>query len=182
MWNEILNNGGTLALIGVVVGFLLSEVSSTYKRCKDRSSAKIGLLDEVCFNYKQTKNKIDILAHAVTALSDKKFLSTKCTKYSTLEFEHLYHIALPKLNQLEKDNYRHLNGFYLTIDRLLDGFDESFKGDLDNMEARSTNLDTVYKAGIVQLENIKSALELSLGLSSNLLGGNPLEIFNESNV
>lgn len=61
MWCEIINNGGILAILGVVVGFLLSEVSSIVKKHIERKDAKNTLLDEVRFNHKQTENKIDIL-------------------------------------------------------------------------------------------------------------------------
>ncbi len=179
MWNEILNNGGILALAGVVIGFLLSEISGAYKKRSERIDSKNALLDEVRFNHEQTKNKIDILNQAILALKKEHFLSTKCAKYSTTEFEKLYHIALPKLSKLEKDNLRHLNSFYTTIDKLLDDFDASFKNDLDNATNRHNTLESVYEAAIIQLENIKESLSMSLNLSSRLLQGNPLPIFND---
>jgi len=177
MWNEILNNRGVLALAGVVVGFLLSEISSAYKNHKEREDAKDALLDEVRFNHEQTINKIDILNQAITALKKQRFLSTKCAKYSTAEFEALYHVALPKLTKLQKDNLRHLNSFYTIIDKLLDGFDESFKNDIDNTKNRQNTLESVYEAAVIQLDDIKDSLSASLDLSSNLLSGNPLPVF-----
>ena len=178
MWNEILNNGGILALAGVVVGFLLSEISGAYKKHREREDSKEALLDEVRFNHEQTINKIDILNQAIAALKQNRFLSTKCAKYSTTEFESLYHVALPKLTRLQKDNLRHLNSFYITIDKLLDCFDESFKNDIDNASNRQNTLESVYEAAIIQLENIKESLSASLKLSSHLVEGNPLPIFN----
>ncbi|WP_456426974.1 hypothetical protein [Rhodocaloribacter sp.] len=178
MWNEILNNGGILALAGVVIGFLLSEISGAYKKHREREDSKVALLDEVRFNHEQTINKIDILNQAIDALKKERFLSTKCAKYSTTEFESLYPLALPKLTRLQRDNLRHLNSFYITIDKLLDSFDESFKNDIDNAEIRRNTIESVYQAAIIQLENIKNSLSASLELSSRLLEGNPLPIFN----
>jgi hypothetical protein len=177
MWNEIINNGGILALVGVIIGFLLSEFSGAYKKHKERKDSKASLLDEVRFNLEQTKNKIDILNQAISALKRERFLSTKCAKYSTTEFENLYHTALPKLNALEKDNLRHLNSFYLIIDKLLDEFDESLKNDIDNAEARQNTLESVYKTAIIHLESVRDSLSVSLDLSTNFLKGNPLPIF-----
>lgn len=179
MWCEIINNGGIIALVGVIVGFLLSEVSGIYKKHNERTDAKNSLYDEIRFNQEQTKNKIDILNQAISALKNERFLSTKCAKYSTTEFENLYHIAIPKLSNLEKDNLRHLNSFYLTIDNLLSGFDESFKNDLDNTEVRKNTLESIYEAGVIQLDNIRESLKTSLNLSSGYLKGEPLPIFNE---
>ena len=179
MWCEIINNGGLLAILGVVVGFLLSEVSSIVKKHIERKDAKNTLLDEVRFNHKQTEHKIDILNQAIFALRSKKFLSTKCAKYSTTEFEKLYHIAIQKLSNLERDNLRHLNSLYLAIDNLLNGFDESFKNDLDNIEVRENTLDSIYESEIIQLDNIRESLKISLTLSSGYLKGKPLPIFNE---
>ncbi len=70
-----------------------------------------------------------------------------------------------------------MNSFYTTIDKLLDVFDESFKNDLDNAANRHNTLESVYEAAIIQLENIKESLSMSLNLSSHLLQGNPLPIF-----
>jgi len=178
MWKEIINNGGILALAGVVVGFLLSEAAGAYKKHKERIDCKNSLLDETRFNHEQTKNKIQILNDVIGALNKERFLSTKCANYSTVEFENLYHISIPKLSVLEKDNLRHLNGFYLTIDKLLDGFDESFKNDIDNAKNRQNTIESVYTAAIIQIENIKESLVMSLELSSALLKNKPLPIFN----
>jgi len=179
MLDEIINNTGILALAGVIIGFLLFEITGAYKKNKERKDCKRSLLDEVHFNHEQTRNKIAILNDAIGALQKEMFLSTKCAKYSTTEFENLYHIAIPKLSTLEKDNLRYLNSFYITIDKLLDGFDESFKNDIDNAKTRENTIASVYVAAIVQMENIRDSLSVSLGLSSNLINNKPLPIFNE---
>ena len=88
-------------------------------------------------------------------------------------------VALPKLTVLEKDNLRHLNSFYLTIDKLLDGFDESFKNDIDNWQTRQNTLESVYKPAVIQLKDIRESLSSSLNISSNFLKGKPLTIFSE---
>lgn len=180
MWDKTMNNRGILALAGVVIGFLLSEIAGAYKKYREREDCKNSLLDETRFNHEQTKNKIDILEQAIDALNEKRVLSTKCAKYSTIEFENLYHIAMPKLSILEKDNLRHLNSFYLTIDKLLDRFDESFKNDIDNAQTRKNSIESVYVAANIQLENIRNSLSKSLELSSNLINKTPLPIFNRA--
>ncbi len=177
MWKEILNNSGILALIGVFIGFFLSEITNIFKKNKERKDSKSSLLDEVRFNHEQTKNKIDILKQAIAALEEQRFLSTKCAKYSTYEFEHLYHIALPKLSVLERDNLRHLNSYYREIDNILDGFDQSFKNDIDNARIGKNTFGSVYKAAETQLKDVRDSLEKSLEISSNLLKGKPLAIF-----
>lgn len=177
MWCNILNNEAIIALAGVVVGFVLSEVSSSCKKYKERKDCKKALFDEVRFNHEQSLNKIDILSQAIAALRKEHFLSTKCSKYSTTEFDNLYHIALPMLDELQRDNLRHLNSYYKTIDDLLDGFDETIKNDLDNASNRHNTFESVYEAAVVQLDSIKQSLTTSTELSSRLLGGNPLPIF-----
>jgi len=179
MCSEIFSSDGIIALAGVVVGFLLSEGSSTYKKYIERKDSKKALFDEVRFNHQQTINKIDILNKVIDALNQKRFLSTKCGKYSTAEFENLYPVALPRLSRLERDNLRHLNSFFITIDRLLDGFDESFKSDIDNASNRQNTIESVYEAAIIQLDDIKQSLSINLSLSSRLLEENPLPIFSD---
>jgi len=179
MWNEIKDSGGIFALAGVVLGFLLSEIAGAYKKHKERKDSKDSLFDEVRFNREQTIDKINILNQAISALKRERFLSIKCAKYSIIEFENLYHVALPKLTTIQKDNLRHLNSFYLAIDKLLDGFDESFKNDIDNAQNRQNTIESVFEAAVIQLDDIKESLSVSLNLSSNLLKGNPLPIFSK---
>ncbi len=150
------------------------------KKCLDGGGHyKTSLYDEVRFNYEQTKNKIDILNQAISALKSQKFLSTKCSKYSTIEFENLYHIALPNLSIVERDNLRHLHGFYVTIDKLLDRFDETLKNDIDNSQTRKNTIEYVYTASVTKLEDIKNSLIKSLNLSSGLIKNEPISIFPE---
>lgn len=167
----------TSALFGVVVGFVLSEFSNLYKKYKEENNCIEAIYDEARFNYNRTKDKIDILNKAILALIDREFLPTKCAKYSTQEFENMYHVAINRLSTVEKDNFRHLNGFYLTIDAILDGFEDSFKADIDNASIRNNSLESVYDAAIIQLEDIKQSLLNSLILSSRLLDKKPMQIF-----
>jgi hypothetical protein len=177
MCSEILSNKGIIAIGGVVVGFLLSELSNAYKKSKERKDSKEAIFDEVRFNQEQTKNKIDILKQSIEALKQKRFLSIKCVKYSTTEYDNLYHIALPKLSLDQRDNLRHLHGFFIAIDKLLDSFEESFKSDIDNASNRDNTLESVYDAAITQLSEIKQSLSENMELSVHLLEGNPLQIF-----
>ena len=91
----------------------------------------------------------------------------------------MYHVAIKNLTTIEKDNFRHLIGFYVTIDKMLDAFDESFKNDLDNASNRKNILDSVYDAAIIQLSDIKQSLSNSLQLSLHLLENKPLQIFRD---
>ena len=59
----------------------------------------------------------------------------------------------------------------------MDGFDESFKNDIDNAQIRQNTLESVYKAAATQLKDVRESLEKSLEISSNLLKGEPLSIF-----
>ena len=92
------------------------------------------MIDEVRFNHERTKDNISILDQAINTLDKKQFLSIQCARYSTIEFDHLYHIAMPVLNPLEKDNFRHLNSFYKEIDLIFGAFDEEFKHDIDSLK------------------------------------------------
>ena len=48
MCDEILNNDGVIALIGVGFGILLSEILAKYKKHIERKDSKASLFDEVC--------------------------------------------------------------------------------------------------------------------------------------
>ena len=130
----ILNQSGFWTIIGLVVGFLLAEISAKVKKSKEQNECKNALIDETEFNHEQTKQKISILDQAIVSLKNRQFLSTQCASYSTIEFDNLYHRAIPKLKSLEKDNLRHFNSFYKKIDFILSTFDQEFKNDIDNCE------------------------------------------------
>lgn len=164
-------------ILGVIIGFGLAELSAIIKKHNERKDCKNALIDEVRFNHEQTKNKISILDQTIHALNQKKFLSTQCATYSTMEFDNLYHIAIPVLHQLEKDNFRHLNSFYKKIDSILGAFDQEFKNDIDNIEIRQNNIDSIYESAAVKLGDIRDSLVKNLELTDSLLNGTPKHIF-----
>ena len=179
MLEEIINSNTFNALAGVVVGFFLSFISDFCSRKREQTGAREALFDEVRFNSEHSKNKIKILDQAIAALEEKKFLSTKSVHYSTSEFTGLYQKALPKLSNLERDNFRHLNSLHTTIDRFLYSFDESLKDDLNNAVTRKNTFESVYQGAAIQLTDIKKALKDSIFLSERLLSGSPVTIFQD---
>jgi len=175
----ILNQSGFWTIIGIVIGFLLAEISAKIKKFKEQKECKNALIDEIKFNHEQTKNKISILDQSIVSLKNGKFLSTQCASYSTIEFDNLYHRAIPKLKSLGKDNLRHFNSFYKKIDFILSTFDQEFKNDIDNGETRNTPMDSVYGVAVIRLEDIRDSLKASLDLTKALLQGSPKPIFNK---
>lgn len=175
----ILNQSGLWTIIGIVIGFFLAEVSTKIKKCKEQKECKNALIDEIKFNHEQTKNKILILDQTIASLKDGQFLSTQCASYSTIEFDNLYHKAIPNLKSLEKDNLRHFNSFYKKIDFILCTFDQEFKNDIDNCENRNTPMDSIYGVAIIRLEDIRNSLNASLDLTNALIEGSPRPIFNK---
>lgn len=176
---EIISDAAPV-LAGVIVGFILSLAYNARKEQKLRNDCKKSLFDEVRFNHEITKNKIDILDQAISELKQTRFLPIKCVAYSTIEYRNLYHIALPKLTALEKDNLRHLNSFYLTIDEFLDEFDESFKNNFGRPINSELDKRIVKNMATTKLKDMKESLSKNLELSSYLLKGKPLPIFKES--
>ena len=177
MVKEILDHNGTWTVIGLLLGFLLSEGSAFIREKVKVNRCVKSLRDEVRFNHHQTINKIDILGQVIEALKTQQFLSTQCASYSTIDFDINYAIATGALSKLEKDNLRHFNGFYKKIDQILSEFDAVFKSDIDNYETRKNTLDSVYQASVIQLENVSFSLEQSLKLSESFINGSPKEIF-----
>jgi len=166
-------------ILGVIIGFGLAELSAIIKKHNERKDCKNALIDEVRFNQEQTKNKISILDQTIHDLKQKKLISTQCATYSTIEFDNLYHIAIPVLHPLEKDNFRHLNSFYKKIDSILGAFDQEFKNDIDNFEMRQNTIDSIYESAAVKLGDIRDSLTMNLELTKSLLNGTPNPIFIE---
>ena len=179
MCTEIFNHNGTWTILGIFIGFGLAELSAIIKKHNERKDCKNALLDEVRFNQEQSKDKISILDQTINAFEQKKFLSTQCPTYSTIEFDNLYHIAIPVLCPLEKDNLRHLNIFYKKIDSILAAFDQEFKSDIDNCETRQNTIDSIYESAALKLMDIRKSLALNLELTNGLLNGSPKPIFVE---
>jgi hypothetical protein len=175
--SELLEHRGLWTLLGVLVGFGFTEISSRVKKRRERIDCKAALLDEVRFNLEQSKDKIDILDQVIRALSEKEFLSTKCGRYSTTEFNSFFYITVPILTNVEKDNLRHLNSFYLKIDALLDEFDSQFRSDIEGSEKRDATIESVYKGHIIQLTDIRDSVSTHISLSEKLMSGEPVDLF-----
>jgi hypothetical protein len=174
---EILNKSEFWAIIGIVIGFLLAEFSALIKKFYEQKECKKALIEEIRFNHNQTEQKIDVLNQSIESLREEKYLKLTCATYSTIEFDNLYHKAIPTLEPLEKDNLRFFNSFYKTIDHILRTFDQEFKCDLDNCDKRNIPMKEIYESAITQLEDVRKSLVSSLDLSGALLKGSPKPIF-----
>jgi len=64
---EIFNQSGTWTIIGVIIGFLLVEISAKIKQCEEQKEYKKALIEEVKFNHEQTKDKISTLDQSIAA-------------------------------------------------------------------------------------------------------------------
>ena len=180
--SNIIDKSALHAFVGVILGFAGSEVTQFFKRYREGRTAKEALFDEARFNCEQSKDKIDIITQAIAALEHKRFLPIKCGKFSTIDFENMYHLAIYKLKTKERDNFRHLYSFYKAMDEIIDNFEELFKNDIDNVVARNMTLDKVYQANVTRLKDAKEALTTNLELSKELIMGSPRSIYTQEKI
>lgn len=77
--NSFIVNPSFWAIIGVIIGFLLNEISHVIKDFLKKRTVKKVIIEELDSIKYQIDQKIDILNQAITALKNGDYLATEST-------------------------------------------------------------------------------------------------------
>jgi len=95
--------GEIFTLLGVMLGFGLSEISQWIKRYLSQKAIRKSLDSELMSILRMIPEKEDILSQAHTKLSSSEFMPTKCAHFSRYIYERVIDVAPALLSDLERD-------------------------------------------------------------------------------
>ena len=108
-----------VGIIGVVVGFLLNEVSKLVKDKLFSNKIKKVLEDELNTNLYQLDQKIDIANKMKESLNEDKFLSGISVPFASSIYDYHFASIIKDLNPIQRDNVRHIYSNLKVLDDIL---------------------------------------------------------------
>ena len=163
------------ALIGVVVGFALNEVSTIIRQIKKSVKAKDTLWDELHSIQFQLNLKVDIANQVQSAISQGGMMSGQSVPFPSTAFMSCFPLIIGTLNPIERDNIRHIYSTLAVLDDFMDRIEDSFKADT----AGNVVVDAKH-IYIGKLGDVVDKYEATRSLIESLLSGNPTDIYDRS--
>ena len=164
-----------VALFGVIVGFVLNEMSKFFKDKSLSKKLKEALEDEMNANFYQLDQKIDIANQMKNALNQNSFLPGISVPFASSVFDHHFPSILKDLSPIQRDNIRHIYSNLRLLDKIIISLEKSYKEDFQEGALADTNAAYIGKIDDV-LNNYKALKDLI----TSYLDGSPNNIYYRS--
>lgn len=161
-----------VALVGVIAGFVLKELSDFLKEKLRARKYRIALDDELNTNLHQLSQKIDIANQMKTALSNDRFLGGLSVPFASSVYDHYFPYILKDMKSLQKDNVRHIYSTLKVIDGFMFDIEESFKND-----SKGEAMADIKAAYIGKIDDVLQTYKIIQGLIIKYLAGTPVDIY-----
>ena len=160
------------ALLGVIVGFVLNEVSQYLKQRYLRKRLKEALVDELNSNFHQLDQKIDIANQMKTAMEQGNFLPSTSVPFASAVYSHHFPSILKDLGSIQRDNIRHIYSNLRLLDEITFSMEKSYKEDIQGRVLADIN-----SAYLGKIDDIINNYHVLKQLIASYLEGNPKDIY-----
>ncbi len=159
-------------LLGVIVGFVLNEVSQLIKKRLLTKQLKKALVDELESNLYQLDQKIDIANQMINAINQGKFLPGISVAFASSVYFHHFPSILTDFNSIQRDNIRHIYSSLIVLDEITSSLEKSYKEDIQTSVL--ADITTAYSH---KVEDIIYSYNILKILITSYLKGNPVDIY-----
>jgi len=159
-------------LLGVVVGFVLNELSQIIKKWCLRKQLKAALLDELDSNFHQLDQKIDIAHQMKTSIQQGKFLPSMSVPFASSVYSHHFASILKDLTPIQRDNIRHIYSNLILLDEITFSLETSYKEDM-----QSQILADISSAYLGKIDDIINNYHVLKQLIASYIEGKPKDIY-----
>jgi len=163
-------------LIGVILGFGLSELSQWRKSRKATRILRKALDAELTSILRMTPDKEDILVQAIERFSTGSFMPTKCAMYPRNIYEKLVETAPECLTNKERDCLHVVYERCRIIDVSMNSMEERFNS-ITSAHSSLHAADAISS----MLRDLKSSLPVTSSMITSVLENNPTNVFGASN-
>lgn len=160
------------ALLGVVIGFSLNEISTIFKNKSHIKKYRTALLDELNTVLAQISQKEDIANQMITALNENKFLSGHSVPFASTIYVHYFPSIIHAFTSIERDNIRHIFSNLELLDNVMNTLETEYKKDIN-----STAMDNINSAYIGKLKDVIESYSTLNKIITELLSNNPIDIY-----
>ena len=162
-------------LLGVIVGFVLNEVSQLIKKRRLTKQLKEALVDELDTNLYQLDQKIDIANKMKNAINQGNFLSGISVPFASSVYTHHFPSILKDLTSIQRDNIRHIYSNLRVLDKITLSLERSYKEDV-----QGGVLSDINAAYLGKIEDILKNYNVLKHLIISYLEGIPKDIYYRS--
>ena len=161
-----------IALLGVIVGFILNEVSKLVKDKRLSKKLREALEDELNSNHFQLDQKIDIANQMKNALKKGNFLPGTSVPFASSVYDHHFPAILKDLSPIQRDNIRHIYSNLRVLDEINFSMEKSYKEDILESALADTNA-----AYIGKIDDVLNNYRVLKDLITSYLDGSPKDIY-----
>ena len=165
------------ALIGVVLGIILTETSTVIKDIYKARKYNDALNDELSANLHQLKYKEDIANQMIAALKKGRFLPGWSVPFASTVYEHHFPSIINRLKPIERDNVRHIYGQLHILDEITKTMEGDFKEDTKTDVMKST-----VEAYIGRVDDVLQNYQILNDLISKYLDKKPVDIYQRNKI
>ena len=159
-------------LLGVIVGFVLNELSQIIKKRCLTKQLKAALLDELDSNFHQLDQKIDIAHQMKTSIQQGKFLPGMSVPFASSVYSHHFASILKDLAPIQRDNIRHIYSNLILLDEIIFSMESSYKEDI-----QGGTLADINSAYLGKIDDIIKNYHVLKQLIASYIEGNPKDIY-----
>lgn len=159
-------------LLGVIVGFVLNELSQIIKKWCLTKQLKAALLDELDSNFHQLNQKIDIAHQMKTSVQQGKFLPGMSVPFASSAYSHHFASILKDLAPIQRDNIRHIYSNLILLDEIIFSMESSYKEDIQGGVLADIN-----SAYLGKIDDIINNYHVLKQLIASYIEGNPKDIY-----
>jgi hypothetical protein len=175
-WRELLGKeafwGIAGALVGVTLGYSLTEVTRICRERRSRKTARRNLKDELHSNIFIIAQKQDVVRKMVAALEKQQVLPGRTTPCASIIYDTQIADIAKTLSSIERDNVHLIYAQLKDFDRYLNDFDRAVKEDLTLKV-----MDKPLQAHAAMLKDILGKYDVLRDLIGAFLKGHPEDVF-----
>ena len=160
------------SLIGVVVGFLLSEGTQWLKRRAERRELHTALFAELRSIVRMAPSKLDILSQAGNSFSAARLMPTESTHFPAQAYSRLISVAPDVLTPEASDCLHVLYESLRIVDETMDGLERRF-----NEIAEIHSVGQAVGAATGRIRDLESAIDTCQTLAQSVLDGTPINVY-----
>jgi len=161
-----------IGLIGVFLGFLLSQFATTWRDLwKAREAVKL-IKEEVKANLAVLPERRDVVVKVFVELEKKRVLPAQGVPFLTESYKYNLHLAYSTLSPIERDS---LHVFYERL-RLADSYLANFEAELlKHLDLKL--IDDPYSMFAIRMKEILESFDVIETLGKEFLAGKPVDVF-----
>jgi len=160
------------SLLGVVLGFVLAEMSLCLKQCRLRKRLRNSLVAELKSIIRMVPSKVDILNQAESHFKAERVMPTQSTRFPRDVYSRVIIEAPEILKDWERDSLHIIHERLRVVDSSMDSMEERFIS-INSSYSREQAISAV----IGSIDDLREALSHTSELAHSVISGKCVDVY-----